>query len=189
MDGKSELIPMSTSMGTFWLKQDPNQKNDIDQVGIGTVMYFKLLKFIIGFFVFACILESYLMYQYSDGKLDSGLNSISLGNLAFNYEQCKFSDVKLSNSIFLSCKSGSVIETLKEFALQAADAAQNDNICPVVGDEVTPILLGKLEPGCKYPYTDEPDFKTKITEKFDRDCKGKANCTITLEKSDWPAAC
>lgn len=48
-------------------------------------MYFKLLKFVIGFFVFCVILESYLMYQYSDGKLDSGLTALSLGNLAFSY--------------------------------------------------------------------------------------------------------
>ena len=54
---------------------------------------------------------------------------------------------------------------------------------------MTPILLNKLEPGCKYPYTDDTDFKKKFTEMFDRDCKDKANCTITLEKSDWPAAC
>ena len=86
-------------------------------------MYFKLLKFIIGFFVFACILESYLMYQYSDGKLDQGLGSISIGNLAFNYEQCQFNDIKLSKGIFLSCKSGSLIDQLNEFALQKEGAA------------------------------------------------------------------
>lgn len=114
---------MSTSTGYFWLKPDPNDKNDIKQLGIGTVMYFKLLKFIIGFFVFACILESYLMFQYRHEKPETGLNSLGLGNLAYNYEQCNFNDVKLSNSIFLSCKKGSVIDQLNEFALQATDAA------------------------------------------------------------------
>ena len=62
------------------------------QMGIGTVMYFKLLKFIIGFFAFACILEAYLMYQYSNGKPDTGLDSLGLGNLAYNYEQCVSND-------------------------------------------------------------------------------------------------
>lgn len=117
VDGKSEKFPLMTNTGTFWLSQDPDEKKDIDQMGIGTVMYFKLLKFIIGFFIFAVILESYLMYQYSDGQTDGGLIAISLGNLAFNYEQCQFNDIKLSKSIFLSCRSGSLIEELNEFAL------------------------------------------------------------------------
>lgn len=56
VDGKSELIPLCTKIGNFWMTRDPDEKNDIDQVGIGTVMYFKLLKFIIGFFIFATIL-------------------------------------------------------------------------------------------------------------------------------------
>ena len=56
VDGKSELIPLDTKIGNFWMTRDPDEKNDIDQVGIGTVMYFKLLKFIIGFFIFATIL-------------------------------------------------------------------------------------------------------------------------------------
>ena len=107
-------------------------------------MYFKLLKFVIGFFVLCVILESYLMYQYSDGKLDGGLNTVSLGNLAFSYFQCKRSNLKERSDIFLDCQSGAVINELKEFGLQRYNAKEDDNICPQIGDENTPILLEDL---------------------------------------------
>jgi len=93
--------------------------SDIEEIGIGVALYFKLLKFIIGFFAFAAILEIYLFYTYSDGKIgDSSLTYLSLGNLAFNYFQCKQTDFKLSSSIFISCSSGSLIQELNELAIQ-----------------------------------------------------------------------
>jgi len=85
VNGKSEKLPLCTPTGNFWLTHDPKNKKDFEQLGIGVTMYFKLLKFVIGFFIFCAILESYLMYQYADGKLDGGLAALSLGNLAFSY--------------------------------------------------------------------------------------------------------
>ena len=107
-------------------------------------MYFKLLKFVIGFFVFCVILESYLMYQYSDGKIDNGFTAVSLGNLAFSYFQCKSSNLKERSDIYLNCQKGALINELKEFGLQSSQAKEGDNVCPVVGDENTPILLEDL---------------------------------------------
>jgi hypothetical protein len=86
VDGKSEKIPLCSKTGNFWLKANDIVQSDMEEIGIGVALYFKLLKFIIGFFIFAAILEIYLFYTYSDGKVgDSSLTYLSLGNLAFNY--------------------------------------------------------------------------------------------------------
>ena len=119
VDGKSEPLPMTTSTGTFWLRPDPNDKKDFEQLGVGVTMYFKLLKFVIGFFVFCVILETYLMYQYSDGKTPDGFTAVSLGNLAFSFFQCKSSNLKERSDIYLNCQKGALINELKEFGLQS----------------------------------------------------------------------
>ena len=88
----------------------------------------------------------------------------------------------------MSCQSGSLINELNEFALQNEAASVDDNICPAVGDENTPILLNALQDKCDFR-SFESTFKAKVQTLFEEQCVGKTNCTINIPKGEWPAEC
>lgn len=77
---------------------------------------------------------------------------------------------------------------MNEFALQQAGATPEDNLCPAVGDENTPIFLEKLDENCRYSNF-EATFKLKIETLFETNCVGKDQCTIDLPKTEWPTEC
>jgi hypothetical protein len=84
-----------------------------DQLGTGVIMYFRMLKVVIAFFLICTLLSSPLMAQYSHGKIGDGtLNWLSMGNLGYNYYSCSKRNIRISDSISFKCEYGSIIESL-----------------------------------------------------------------------------
>ena len=143
-----------------WYVKDEEKGETIDlleeQLGTGVIMYFRMLKVVIGFMLFCLLLQCPLMVQYSHGKIGDGtLNWLSLGNLGFNYYSCAKRNLRISDELTFKCEHGAKLETLAEFGLQK----QNDedlelNICPISGNEDQLVSLEGLDEECSFENED-----------------------------------
>lgn len=106
-----------------WYVKDEERGESVDlleeQLGTGVIMYFRMLKVVIAFFLFCTLVQSPLMATYSHGKIGDGtLNWLSLGNLGFNYFSCNKRNLRISDTISFKCEYGAKMESLYEFGIQ-----------------------------------------------------------------------
>ena len=131
-ENNAKKIRLCVDIGS--LKNSHKDEHHIlDELGMGISIYFKLLKALIKFFVFLCVLCIPLFYIYSRGKFSSQVStsiymSTMLGNLGQDTLNCNQVDLKLNKKIVLSC-GASKISSLQSFGIQQLNAKADDNDC------------------------------------------------------------
>jgi len=93
---------------------------DIDQLGLGVSMYFKIIKSLIMLLVIATLLSLPYLNVYMSGDqastasgTDKTLGVYSLGNIGQSLEKCISQDIMACNTISILCPDHSIIKELK----------------------------------------------------------------------------
>lgn len=158
-------------------------KSDLDSLGIGVVLYFKMLKTIGVVFLILSILSIPALMFYIGGNgsstsiphLPKVLSLTTMGNLGENNPSCSFTNSLVTDYKSIICSSG-VIDEIEAFGeVTGSESCSNSNF----RDEVDTTR-------CYFDNQGNSNLDqtttTNLMTVFNTDCKGKAHCVLDWSK-------
>ena len=117
------------------------ESDGLDEHGLAISIYFRILKSSICFFILLGIVTLPLLFLLSGGAvhedassaIDQKLSVFSIGNLGEEQALCRKANIKIYDSVQLSCPGGAPIAALLRYGLQKPGARHREDICPLAG--------------------------------------------------------